>query len=127
MARRYDLLGEPKPPVFGRRQASDRKKERRKRKDLSPARIVKGFVLLLAFNAAVAFFIYGSNFHSFSTPTDALARPGIRTNMCYKVFAFIPDDWQTTTVCQISNTTPFLVMPGLVLVFLGRRLMLGAR
>ena len=125
MARRHDLFGEPKPPVFGRTQACGRRKERRKRRDLTPARIVKGLILLLAFNAAVAFFVYGSNFYDFSLPTDALERPGTRTNMCYKVFAFIPEDWQTTTVCQLTNVAPFLVMPGFVLILLGRRLVAG--
>jgi len=127
LARRYDLMGEPKPPVFGRKSVSDQKNERRKRKNLSPAKILKGLFILLAFEAAVAFFIYGPGFHSFSTPTDALARPGIRTNMCHKVFAFIPESWQTTKACQLSNAAPFLVMPGFILLLLGRRLVQGAR
>ncbi|MEM8952344.1 MAG: hypothetical protein AAGA21_16830 [Pseudomonadota bacterium] len=127
MARRYDLIGESKPPVFGRRSDSGRRRSERRKKDLSPARILKGLVVLLVFEAAIAFFIYGSGFHSFSTPTDSLERPGIRTNMCHKVFIFIPDSWQTTTVCQLSNAVPFLVMPGIILLFLGRRLAQGGR
>lgn len=127
MARRYDLIGESKPPVFGRKSDSGRRKGKHRKKGLSPARILKGLFVLLAFEAVIAFFIYGSGFHSFSTPTDALERPGIRTNMCHKVFVFIPDSWQTTTVCQISNAVPFLVMPGIILLFLGRRLVQDAR
>ncbi len=121
MAYRYDLIGQRKQLAFGRKNG------KQKRQELSPARIFKGLVVLLAFEAAVAIFIYGSGFHSFSTPTDNLARPGIRTNMCHKVFTFIPDSWQTTTVCQLSNAAPFLVMPGFILLLLGRRLVQGAR
>ena len=117
MATRYDLIGE-------RKRSSFRRKKKQK-KNISLAMAVRGFAILLMLNAGLALAIYAGNPQSLYLPTDPLSRVGIRTNMCGKVFVFVPEAWETSAVCLFSNLVPFLVMPGIVLIFILGRLCRG--
>ncbi|MEM8648492.1 MAG: hypothetical protein AAGF86_19435 [Pseudomonadota bacterium] len=115
MATRYDVMGTRKPRGFARGGRKTPKKE------LPLGRAVWGFFVLLSLHAVVAgvlFYFYPA---LFDAPTDQLATPGNRTNFCTKVFMFIPEHWESVTVCRLSNAVPFLLMPSIVLVYiLGR-------
>lgn len=119
MATRYDVIGTRKHRGFARGEPKKPKKE------ISLGRAMWGFCLLLSLHAIVAgvlFYFYPA---IFDTPTDALATPGNRSNFCAKVFVFIPEHWESLTVCRISNAAPFLLMPGMVLVYILGRLVRG--
>ncbi len=119
MASHYDVLGKRKPRGFSRRERKTRKRE------LSLGRAVWGFFVLLSLHAIVAgvlFYFYPT---IFDVPTDQLATPGSRTNFCTKVFLFIPEHWETVTVCRLSNAVPFLLMPAIVLFYILGRLVKG--
>lgn len=73
-------------------------------------------------HGVIALFFYVLDPNWFDLPTDRLESYGTRTNFCYKVFTFIPEDWQTVDTCRIANIFPFLIMPGLVLIYLMGRL-----
>ncbi len=115
MAVRYDVIGTREHRGFAG------KKKRKPKKELSLGRAVWGFFVLASLHVILAGVLFYFNPALFDLPTDALATPGNRSNMCAKVFVFIPAHWETLTVCRISNIIPFVLMPGLVLFYiLGR-------
>ena len=119
MATRYDVFGTRKPRGFARGERKTPKKE------LPLSRAIWGFFVLLALHAIIAGVVYYFYPAAFDLPTDRFATPGSRSNFCTKVFLFIPEHWESVTVCRLSNAVPFLVMPAIVLVYILGRLVKG--
>ena len=119
MATRYDVIGTRKPRGFARGEKKKAKKE------ISLGRAVWGFFVLLSLHAVIAGVVFYFYPTIFDTPTDALATPGNRSNFCAKVFVFIPEHWESLTLCRVSNAVPFLLMPGIVLLYILSRLVRG--
>ena len=119
MATRYDVIGTRQPRGFAKR------KDKRAKKELSIGRAVWGFFVLSSLHVVLAGVLFYFNPTFFDLPTDALATPGNRSNLCAKVFVFIPQSWETLTVCRVSNVIPFVFMPGIVLIYILGRLVRG--
>lgn len=119
MATLYDVIGTREPRGFAKR------KNKKPKKELSIGRAVWGFFVLSSVHVILAGVLYYFDPTLFDLPTDRLATPGNRTNLCAKVFVFLPQSWETLTVCRISNIIPFVLMPGLVLFYILGRLVRG--
>ena len=122
MAVRYNLIGERRRPVFGGNASQDEGRKKKSKKKISMATAVKGFFILLAINVglAVAMLIMDPGYF------DAAVHSGrIGTNLCAKANHLIPASWETVTTCRISNAVPFMIMPGIVLLYIVGRLLRG--
>ena len=115
MAVRYDLIDRREP----------RGRAKGKKKEISLSRAVWGFFVLASIHMIVAGALFFFDPTLFDLPTDRLATPGNRTNLCAKVFTFLPEHWETLTVCRISNIIPFILMPGVVLFYILGRVVRG--
>ena len=119
MARRYDLIGRHKNPLFDR-EGGEPKHGNKRKKQICLATAVKGFLIVCALNAGLALAVYTMNPGAFDV---AIHSGRVGTNFCAKAFHLIPEAWETATTCRVFNAVPFLVMPGFVLLYLVRRLL----
>ena len=121
MAIRYNLIGERRRPVFGQdRRGGDRDEKRTK--SLRLGRAIQGFLLILAIHVGLAVAMLVKDPAYF----DVAVHSGpVGTNFCARVSHLIPEAWQTVTTCRAANALPFLIFPGLVLLYIVRRLLRG--
>ena len=122
MATRYDLIGKHKNPLFDR-EGGEKKSKTKRKKEISLATAVKGFLIVCALNAGLALVVYTMNPGAFDV---AIHSGRVGTNSCARAFHLIPAAWETATACRVFNAVPFLVMPGLVALYLVRRLLRSA-
>ncbi|MEM7223759.1 MAG: hypothetical protein AAF495_12310 [Pseudomonadota bacterium] len=108
MVKRIDLIGKHKNPLFDRDEDVVSRRTRKPRKELSLGRACLGFLLVLALNGA--FFAF-----------HGLTSPGVFDLVIFGHEAS-PETcavaWQRLGLCRTLNLLPFLIMPGLVLVYL---------
>ena len=119
MAIRYDLMGQRKRPVFGGGHGREEKKAKKK---ITLARAVQGFFIVVALHVGVAVAMLLMDPGYFDT---AVHSDRIGTNFCARVSHLIPAAWETVTTCRVFNVIPFLIMPGIVLLYILGRLLRG--
>ncbi len=119
MAIRYDLMGQRKRPVFGGGHGREEKKAKKK---ITLARAVQGFFIVVALHVGVAVAMLLMDPGYFD---DAVHSGRIGTNFCARVSHLIPAAWETVAACRVFNVIPFLIMPGIVLLYIIGRLLRG--